>query len=197
VLQRSSCSSVGLDTHAYVCFFFPLDLCFFSSFFFLILSHGNLGLQFGSHLFSANKNELTTAVIECRAPQVSDPAVLAVSQVVVEMDMSKMGVFKSCNLINFTRSNAGERHNYTCDGYQAPPPPVAETNVVVRIGGANNEDPCALHTGNCGDCTRSKGDGGHDCLWCLDSQSCHSWDQKPTTPNACVPSRCTFFLLFF
>jgi hypothetical protein len=196
--DRAAAASDLIRTRICASFFHSIYVLFF-----LIISHRFI-LQFGpsvrftfSNLFSANKNKLLTAVIECRAPQVSDPAVLAVSQVVVEMDMSKMGVFKSCNLINFTRSNAGERHNYTCDGYQATPPPVAETNVVVRIGGANNDDPCASHTGNCGDCTRSKGDGGHDCLWCLDSHSCHSWDQKPTTPNACAPSRYTFFSLIF
>ena len=39
---------------------------------------------------------------------------LAVSEVIVEVDLAKVGLFKSCNLVNFTRGNAGELHNYTC-----------------------------------------------------------------------------------
>ena len=39
---------------------------------------------------------------ECHMTEVSDPSVLAVSQVLVEMDMAHIGVFKACNLVDFT-----------------------------------------------------------------------------------------------
>ena len=69
---------------------------------------------------------------ECRMTEISDPSILAISEVVVEMDTARVGEFRACNLVQNPAINFPRPTNYSCarethhsSGHHPAPPPAA------------------------------------------------------------------------
>eukprot|EP00038_Savillea_parva_P014792 m.217466 g.217466 ORF g.217466 m.217466 type:complete len:413 (+) comp29115_c0_seq1:66-1304(+) len=161
------------------------------------LTNMNSGNAMGDLFFASRDRWLPLACQsadppgECHMTEVNDPAVLAVSELIVEMDMNQMGMFKSCNLVNFTKENANQLHNYTCmvprNDSSWRTLPQHQQHQQHQQASPPGVDPCSYRTG-CGACVRGTGHDDDHCLWCEDSSTCHSFDSKP--PNGCAPSHC-------
>lgn len=76
----------------------------------------------------------------------------------------------ACPRMNVT---VGRWNRSAGGGWMAPPAPAPAP----QLGAAF--DRCSFAGRSCGECTGSTGDSGYHCLWCENSRTCHSWDQKP------------------
>ena len=90
----------------------------------------------------------------------------------------------SCPRINMTVG----KWNKSAGSYLSPSPSPSPAAVPAMLG-AGGFDSCTEHSGTeCGLCTESRGDDGYQCLWCTDTNTCHSWDAKPAT--GCSADQC-------